>query len=378
MSKTDVEIIKDFGKKLENSGADYSEVKLREIFTLVGLNSDLIEKAVKDYERYREGELAALDLISGDEMRQLGAENLVDKLYNLVPGKIIVEDIIKQYAEYIAFKVEIIEVYQKTKDWNKVLSTVVYIDMPQSMEAFIDYIEEIYKNKVENVEHLKELTGLEEYENKEEIKLKDVIDSANFNKYKRSLETALKEGAKYKDLLEIKPEDYKLPKRWDNIISFVFTSDKYSTIISIISSEFLINEPAGLMMLPSLRAIAEEIEAPYSVLMDCSKLSLWGFNNKNDRKQLINNIKQKVIDKFPEFVKTKSKKWRDEWLLENEPDLAEGAYNDIAQEYGIALVQVCISDTKKTPLKCGEDIEKDIRDFFKDELKELKHILNKK
>ena len=66
MSKADIEKIKVFNKFVENSGADYSEVTLRDIFTQAGLNSDLTERAIKDYQRYRESELSSLSVLSGD------------------------------------------------------------------------------------------------------------------------------------------------------------------------------------------------------------------------------------------------------------------------------------------------------------------------
>lgn len=46
-----------------------------------------------------------------------------------------------------------------------------------------------------------------------------------------------------------------------------------NSILWAISFEFMINEPASLRLLPDLRSIAQEIEAPYSVLMDCYNLT---------------------------------------------------------------------------------------------------------
>ena len=92
MSKADIEKIKDFGKKLESSGADYSEVTLRDIFTQAGLNSDLTESAIKDYQRYRESELSSLSILSGNDIRQIGAEALADKVRNLRSGEMCIRD----------------------------------------------------------------------------------------------------------------------------------------------------------------------------------------------------------------------------------------------------------------------------------------------
>ena len=94
-------------------------------------------------------------------------------------------------------------------------------------------------------------------------------DIDSYNKYFSGLEIALKEGATYLDLLKIDPKEYGLPKTWSGCLA----SDQYSSILWALSFEFLINEPASLKLLPDLRSIAQEVEAPYSVLMDCYNLT---------------------------------------------------------------------------------------------------------
>jgi hypothetical protein len=290
MSKADIEKIKDFGKKLESSGADYSEVTLRRIFTEAGLNSDLTERAIRDYQRYRESELSFLTILSGDEIRQIGAEALADKTMKLRRGVEIVEEILRDYIRYLDYKKEIIETYQESKDWGVVFSTSVYSDVIEAQESFIDYVEETYQTKVKDGKHLQKLTGIThldswdskankyitpdtEGEAKENAirELEETVINARHSKYFRALEKAIQEGAKYKDLLQIKPQDYGLPKDFKrkNIVG----SDQYNSILWALSFEFLINEPGSLMLLPDLRSIAQEIQAPYSVLMDCYKLT---------------------------------------------------------------------------------------------------------
>ena len=268
MSKADIEKIKDFGKKLESSGADYSEVTLRDIFTQAGLNSDLTERAIRDYQRYRESELSSLSILSGNDIRQIGAEALADKVRNLRSGGEIVAEILRDYLRYLNYKKQIAETYQESKDWAVVFYTSVYSDVEESQESFIDYVEETYKTKVKDGKHLRELTGITE----ETLEgLDEIVINSSHSKYFRSLEKALQEGAKYKDLLQIKPEDYGLPKDFKR--KQRVGSDQYNSILWSLSFEFLINEPASLMLLPDLRSIALEIEAPYSVLMDCYKLT---------------------------------------------------------------------------------------------------------
>lgn len=290
MSKADIEKIKDFGKKLESSGADYSEVTLRDIFTQAGLNSDLTERAIRDYQRYRESELSSLSILSGNDIRQIGAEALVDKVRNLRSGREIVAEILRDYLRYLNYKKQIAETYQESKDWGVVFSTSVYSysDLKEAQESFIDYVEETYQTKVKDGKHLQKLTGithLDSWDSKagkyitpdteEEAKenaireLEETVINSRYSKYLRALKKALQEGVKYKDLLQIKPQDFGLPKNWSGCLG----SDQYSSILWALSFEFLINEPASLMLLPDLRSIAQEIQAPYSVLMDCYNLT---------------------------------------------------------------------------------------------------------
>ena len=287
MSKADIEKIKDLGKKLESSGVDYSEVTLRDIFTQAGLNSDLTERAIRDYQRYRESELSSLSILSGNDIRQIGAEALEDKVRNLIIGGSIMLEILRDYLRYLNYKKQIAETYQESKDWGVVFSTSVYSDVKDTQEAFIDYVEETYQTKIKDAKHLQNLTGithLDSWDSKagkyitpdteEEAKenaireLEETLINSKYSKYFRALERALEEGVKYKDLLQIKPQDFGLPKTWSGCLG----SDQYSSILWAISFEFLINEPRSLAWLPSLRTIAEEIQAPYSVLMDCYKL----------------------------------------------------------------------------------------------------------
>lgn len=174
--------------------------------------------------------------------------------------KIINRDFYGKYLE------EIKKTYQESKSWDKVITTAVYSDVKESQEAFIDYVEETYQTKVKDGKHLQKLTGLTE-ETLED--LEETVINSRYSKYFRALEKALQEGAKYKDLLQIKPQDFGLPKTWSGCLG----SDQYCSILWALSFEFLINEPASLMLLPDLRSIAQEIEAPYSVLMDCYNLT---------------------------------------------------------------------------------------------------------
>jgi hypothetical protein len=268
---------------------DFSEIQLREIFSKVGLNPLDIDRAIADYTRYRESELSSLSILSYKELQNLGAEALYDTLFKkLRQGGEIVDNIIKDYLRYINYKKEMAETYQESKDWGLVFSTSCYSDVKEAQESFIDYVEEIYQTKVNDSKQLQGLTGIThidswdkkagkyvtpdtEKEAKENAirELEDTITGSKYSKYSRALEKAIQERAKHKDLLQIKPEKYGLPQTWSGCLG----SDQYSSILWAISFEYLINEPVGLMLLPDLRSIAQEIEAPYSVLMDCYNLT---------------------------------------------------------------------------------------------------------
>ena len=245
---------------------DFSINQLRDIFTQAGLTSDLTDRAVNDYLRYRESELSSLSILSYKELKDIRAEALADKVSNLRKGGEIVEEILRDYLRYLNYKKQIAETYQESKSWDKVITTAVYSDVKEAQESFIDYVEETYQIKVKDGKHLQKLTGIKE----ETLEgLEETVINSRYSKYFRALEKALQEGVKYKDLLQIKPQDFGLPKTWIGCLS----SDQYSSILWALSFEFLINEPASLMLLPDLRSIALEIEAPYSVLMDCYNLT---------------------------------------------------------------------------------------------------------
>lgn len=171
----------------------------------------------------------------------------------------------------------ITEAYSKSKSWEDVITSGYFnSDENSSLEAFIDLVEDVYKTKIKDAKQLDKLTGLTTLLSKEpniekgkEPTLKYILTSSRYSKYFKALEKALQEGVKYKDLLQIKPQDFGLPKTWSGCLA----SDQYSSILWAIGFEFMINEPASLMFLPDLRSIAQEIEAPYSVLMDCYNLT---------------------------------------------------------------------------------------------------------
>jgi len=185
--------------------------------------------------------------------------------------------------------IEIENAYKESGDWGEVIATVVYDDLyPQ--EAFIDYLEFLYQTEIKDVKLLQKITGVTHIDSREKgewvtpkteaeakenaIKeLEAILTDARYSKYSRAIERAVNRGAKYKDLLQIKPQEYGLPETWSGHIA----TDQYSSILWAIRMEFLLDEPGGLMLTPDLRSMAKEMEAPYSVLLDA-------YNFTSDRK----------------------------------------------------------------------------------------------
>jgi len=196
------------------------------------------------------------------------------------------------------------KLYKKSYDKLKALSdegtsygdlfTEVYDDESYLNDIFIRLIEEEEGVTITSAKQLQELTGITEiygewdketekikpYPGKEAISTKKeaqeealrqmehTLIQGMYNRYFTTLEDMLQAGAKYKDILLLSPKDFNLPDQWSGTLA----KNKEEVILWAISFTYLINEPGNLMMLPSLRTVAEEIEAPYSVLMDCYKL----------------------------------------------------------------------------------------------------------
>jgi replicative superfamily II helicase len=270
---------------MNNEIKDFTATQLRGFFTEVGLSPELTERAIKDYERYRASELDELFFLSATELRDINTLSDVINRKKIKNGEDLVEEIFQSYMQYIDYKSQIAETYQKTKDWATVFNTDVYSDVYEAQESFIDYIEQTYQTKIKDIKQLQELTGiyklnswdekLKEYKpvGDEEAKenaireLDETLTRARFNKFSRAIGRALDEGAKYKDLIQIQAKDYGLPESW----RYCLASDQYTTILWAISLDYLLAEPSFTVLTPKPRDIAEDLEAPLSVIMDAIK-----------------------------------------------------------------------------------------------------------
>lgn len=211
-----------------------------------------------------------------------------------------------RYKVYNKYKKEIAKIYKETESWGAVFSSCVYVDDPEANAAFINFLEETYKTKIKDVKQLQDLTGikalynywdkekgfltdeeaeelakksnkpLESYratdkQSKDEAirELGDTLQASRYMKYTHALENIIDTGGTYKDLLALDPKDYDLPKSWKG--PACLGTDKQSSIIWVIKMSLLDNT-LGLMTHPSLREIAKELGAPYSVIMEAHNL----------------------------------------------------------------------------------------------------------
>lgn len=171
------------------------------------------------------------------------------------------------------------------------LFTEIYQDETYLNEIFVRIVEETEGVAITSAKQLQELTGITEiygywdeekgetvpYGDKkptkkeaQEIAFKQIeatFTSAMSYRYSKALEDILDAGGKYSDLLQVKPSYFNLPETWSGCLP----TDQYSSILWALESTFLIGEP-NTSVRPDLKAIAQEIEAPYSVLMDAHKI----------------------------------------------------------------------------------------------------------
>jgi hypothetical protein len=245
-------------------------------------------------EPFREGVVSSYlqDLVAQAQLLLKGGlkgKDLDEYLKQELKGvglNIIVNAIIKSYE----FKDSLYKKsYEKLKASSEIhptysdLFTEVYQDEDYLNEIFIRIVEETEEVAISSAKQLQELTGIKEiygYWEKEgtdkptkkqaqEIALKQIEDTFTKGmsyRLSKALENILEAGGKYNDLLQVKPSYFNLPETWSGCLD----TDLYSSILYSINTVFYIGETSVIR--PDLKAIAQEIEAPYSVLMDTHKI----------------------------------------------------------------------------------------------------------
>lgn len=224
-------------------------------------------------------------------------ENLQEYYLQELRGRVM-DNVVEALIKSSEFKDSL---YKKSYDRLKALGdenksygdlfTEIYEDETYLNEIFVRIIEETEGVAITSAKQLQELTGITEiygywdeekgetvpYGDKkptkkeaQEIAFKQIeatFTSAMSYRYSKALEDILDAGGKYSDLLQVKPSFFNLPESWTGTLA----TDQYSSILWAIENAFLIGEP-NTSVRPDLKAIAQEIEAPYSVLMDAHKI----------------------------------------------------------------------------------------------------------
>ena len=179
---------------------------------------------------------------------------------------------LKGYLSYIWDKGEIAE-YVDDWGWSMdLLNKHKLKSHTENPEPLIDYIEQQHQEKLRDEDHLAELLELPELKD-EKLKtsqkeaLRNLIYEAKFAKYGRALDITIESGGSFDDLMEVDPSIYALPDQWEGVYSY----DRYSTVLLTISLWFNLKSPR-MTATPSLRYVAKELKAPYSVMMDLHSL----------------------------------------------------------------------------------------------------------
>lgn len=199
-----------------------------------------------------------------------------DKLKASMPISAILEGLLYQHEfEKALYDNTYSRLKASDLTWEQMLASEVTSDEEFKNEIFVRLVEEKHGVEATSWKQLQELTGLKEfylsydYETgaftKEKSTKKEAQDLANTElkdtflkamsyRYRRLLESILASGGKYKDLLEVSPTEFFLPE-----------STKEETVATAITLFFGLMEGATGRI--SLRDIANQIEAPYSVIL---------------------------------------------------------------------------------------------------------------
>jgi hypothetical protein len=155
----------------------------------------------------------------------------------------------------------------------------VYEDEVYLNEIFVRIVEEKEKVAITSSKQLQEITNIYEiygyYEEDEKevipygknkptkkeaqeiatTQINETFINAMSFRYSQALENILKAGGNYEELLKLKPSFFYLPENWKGSL----TTNQYTSICLAVKNVFYLDD---------LRAIAKEIGAPYSLLID--------------------------------------------------------------------------------------------------------------
>jgi hypothetical protein len=219
--------------------------------------------------------------------------------------------------------------YKESESWGD-LFTEIYEDEQYLNEIFVRLVEEEEGVAITSAKQLQELTGITEVypelneseaERTKETTKKEALAEATRQieqtftqamsfRYSKALEDILDAGGKYNDLLQIQPSYFNLPETWSEVL----TSNKESSILWAIVEVFRIDEP-NTSVRPDLKAIAQEIEAPYSVLMEAHKLPHFLPKIERTIKSKVGDLERRLKKEIRVFIGKQSEEWKSDHLM---------------------------------------------------------------
>lgn len=276
----------------KNKGIDLNR-ELRDYLDKLGVSPPVVNRALKDFKIYLDPpteEIPSYSLTNKDieelsKKEEAGWSNWFNN--RKVEEISIISDIplalLWEFISYLKSKKDIIEKYEETGSWYSPYGSVVYSDGAGSQEAFIDCLETTEGVKIKDIKQLQKITGIthlvpSDYKGKKpypdnkakEEALKELTETliaSKLNRYYRAIETAIHSGATYKDLLSLDPKNWGLPNKWEPQGVFINCVDQRSIINYALHIVFFL-EMRFLFKSPSLRKIAEHLEAPLSVIIE--------------------------------------------------------------------------------------------------------------
>jgi hypothetical protein len=151
------------------------------------------------------------------------------------------------------------------KTFLDLIETEVDSDCPDSQLEFLLLVE---KKKGIEIKTPKELSKVAGLSTTDPGYIEGVFYSAKEELYKEEIARLLDNGSKYKDLLNVDPKSFYLPKTWKNCDEEEMSQERVissSLFFSFFSEEGLHGRPI------SYRDVAERLEAPLSVILKAAR-----------------------------------------------------------------------------------------------------------
>ncbi|PRY13741.1 hypothetical protein CLV24_105111 [Pontibacter ummariensis] len=185
----------------------------------------------------------------------------VDKVMGYLRDTTEFDLIEKEYLRYVQVRQEIEALLSQGQTWQTVYDSAVSRQELWTLEAFLDAIEAQQGSKIESIDHLSGITEIEDRE-----ALASVVTHGRESKYLRALRKAIEDGAVLSDLQQVEPAGFGLAPSWTG--SSGEEANKQTMILWAIGEGYVISFRSYDKVSPHLRSIANDLNAPYSVVID--------------------------------------------------------------------------------------------------------------